>query len=166
MASYQIMYDIAKISAIKDVMYDSIVIKDEYRGLAKQYLNKSKIFFKHADKDSEEKHEFPPDINDYMLMACISLMERMKIHKNIEHSLFPWWFICTHENLVKEEFLKTPEIVLFMCNDYVKDKKLWLSILREFETFEQFQEWLKLLSTKSELQKNQEVYDIFLKPYD
>ena len=67
---------------------------------------------------------------------------------------------------VKEDFLKTPEIAMFMCNDHVKDKKLWLSILRKFKTHEQFQKWLKLLSTKSALQQNQEVYDIFLKPYD
>ena len=101
-----------------------------------------------------------------MLMCCVTLIEKMEILKNIEHTLFPWWFICTHKDLVEEEFLKTQGMVMFMRNDHVKDKKIWLSILREFKTHEQFQKWLELLSIKSELQQNQEVYDIFLKPYD
>ena len=81
MASYQILYDIAKKNNIEDLMYDSIVIRDEYRRLAKQYLNKSKNFFKHAEKDTNKRHDFAPVTNEYSLLYTITLLEKMIFRK-------------------------------------------------------------------------------------
>lgn len=164
MASYQILYDIAKKRKIKDLMYDSIVIKDEYRREAKKYLNKSKNFFKHADEDPNGEHEFPLVINDYVLFLCIVLMQEMSIPQKIEHIALSWWYICNHRELINEDFLNIPEKV-FMGGEHMK-KKFWCSILKRFTTRERFLKWLESLSTKSAFQQRQEMYDIFLKPYD
>jgi hypothetical protein len=49
-AAYQILYDIAQKQGLKDMLYDSDIIKDEYRSQFKGHINIEKNFFKHADR--------------------------------------------------------------------------------------------------------------------
>jgi len=77
-ASYQVLYDIAKKQGIRDILYDSDIIKDEYRGIAKtDYINKAKNFFKHADKDLDEETEFNSSMNEWFLFSAGHLIREL-----------------------------------------------------------------------------------------
>jgi hypothetical protein len=52
-SAYQILHDINQHRKGPELIFDSIVIKDEFRPLAKSYLKKTYNFFKHAEKDPD-----------------------------------------------------------------------------------------------------------------
>ena len=49
-------------------MYDSLIIKDEYRKQAIHYLKQHYNFFKHAEKDPEKSIEFDPLVTEMFIM--------------------------------------------------------------------------------------------------
>ena len=52
-SAYQIGHDINRKKGGRDLLYDSLLIKDEYRTEAISILKKSYNFFKHANKDPD-----------------------------------------------------------------------------------------------------------------
>lgn len=59
-AAHQIVHDINRLQGGRDLLYDSLIFKDEYRREAINYLKRHYNFFKHADKDSAGIIEFDP----------------------------------------------------------------------------------------------------------
>ncbi len=52
-SAHQIIHDINQHRGGPELLFDSIVIKDEFRGLAKRCLHKPYNFFKHANNDPD-----------------------------------------------------------------------------------------------------------------
>ena len=52
-AAHQIIHDINQHRGGRDLLFDSLNFKDEYRKEAVNWLKKDMNFFKHADKDPE-----------------------------------------------------------------------------------------------------------------
>ncbi len=68
-SAYQIVHDINRHQGGRDLLYDSILIKDEFRGEAiTNYLKKHYNFFKHANKDPSGTIEFDPIITEGLII--------------------------------------------------------------------------------------------------
>jgi hypothetical protein len=73
-SAYQIVHDINCKKGGRDLLYDSLIFKDEYRQKAINHLKQDYNFFKHADKDPSATVEFDPIITElFMLFTCLGL---------------------------------------------------------------------------------------------
>lgn len=55
----------------RDLLFDSIVIKDEYRSEWSLFLKQAGNFFKHADKDPEGSIDFNPALSELFIFMSI-----------------------------------------------------------------------------------------------
>lgn len=67
-SAHQIVHDINRHRGGKDLLYDSLLIKDEYRKQANNHLKQHYNFFKHANKDPLGTIEFDPVITEDFIM--------------------------------------------------------------------------------------------------
>jgi hypothetical protein len=67
-SAHQIVHDINQQKGGRDLIYDSLVIKDEYRSEANRILKHPYNFFKHADKDASDTVELKPDLTEFFIM--------------------------------------------------------------------------------------------------
>ena len=96
-AAHQIIHDINKHRKGPELLFDSIVFKDEYRALAKKYLHKYYNFFKHAnnDPDPDGTIEFDPHGTEIFILTAIRGLAYLGIQLNPKHSAFLSYF-CFH----------------------------------------------------------------------
>ena len=67
-SAHQIVHDINQQRGNRDLIYDSLKIKDEYRREANRFLKHPYNFFKHADNDAYETVEFKPILTELFIM--------------------------------------------------------------------------------------------------
>ncbi len=67
-SAYQIVHDINHRHGGRDLLYDTLVIKDEYRRQAINHLKQHYNFFKHAENDPAETIEFDPIMTEIFVM--------------------------------------------------------------------------------------------------
>lgn len=100
-SSYQIIHDINKQIGWRDLLYDSLVIKDEYQKEINKMLKESYNYFKHADKDINQTIEFNPELSiTYIMFSCFGL-KCLSIPSNNVREAFVSYYA-----LMKPEVLK------------------------------------------------------------
>jgi hypothetical protein len=112
----------------RDLLFDSDLIKDEYRSDFNKRVKQHAYFFKHADRNPEATIEFNPEIN--------ALMGRELCGASIsqEESAFLWWMQIHHPKILTENGRK-------MISDHL-DANALESIrgLSKFDFFEGFRD--------------------------
>ncbi len=101
-AAIQILRDIGADFGVKSMIRDNDIIRDDKKKEWQNVLSRSKNFFKHADRDKNEKHEFTPEFNDFSLLEGIDLHGSIKKLWMPETIIFQSWFGVAHPDLVKE----------------------------------------------------------------
>lgn len=91
-AASQILYDIGKELGAQSMFRDSDRIREDKRKEFLAILFKSRNFFKHADRDKNEKHEFKDEFNDFSLIEAINLHSTIKKMWIPETIAFHLWF--------------------------------------------------------------------------
>ena len=76
-AAHQIIHDINQQKCGEELLFDSAVIKDEYRDEFISLVKTPMNFFKHADRDAEEILEFPPISSIMLMMFSIMGLEKL-----------------------------------------------------------------------------------------
>jgi hypothetical protein len=104
-AAYQIIHDInQKKCGGRDLLYDSVVIKDEYRSKWVAILKRPVNFFKHANNDPDDIIEFSPFTSlIFMLFSLAGLIAIGEQTNDVEDTLTTWIAI-REPNLVKEGY--------------------------------------------------------------
>jgi hypothetical protein len=104
-AAHQIIHDINRYRKGPELLFDSIVFKDEYRGLAKKYLHKHYNFFKHAnnDPDPDGTIEFDPHGTEIFILTSIRGLAYLGIQLNPEHLAFLSYFCFHNPKLLTEK---------------------------------------------------------------
>ncbi len=87
-SAYQIVHDINSRRGGRDLLYDSLVIKDEYRREWIDRIKRAYNFFKHADKDPTASVEFDPTNNVFFIMYTCLGLELLGIKPNIARAAF------------------------------------------------------------------------------
>ena len=108
-AAHQIIHDINKKRGGRDLFFDSIVIKDEYRAEFVALVKRDMNFFKHADKDVEGITEFIPlGSIMFMLFSTIGLQQLGERLNDVEDT-FILWLTFHHPNWINEAYRKKIE---------------------------------------------------------
>lgn len=102
-AAHQIIHDILKKNGIEHFLFDSQIIKDEYRQQFINHLKKEINFFKHADKDPEGVIDFAPKMSEVFILVTLLGLESLKIDKNPTEKAFLVWFNLQHPDLLTEK---------------------------------------------------------------
>lgn len=107
-AAYQIFHDINTKRGGEDLLYDTAVIKDEYR---KEFVNLLKgpvNFLKHADKDPDPDGKLTIDKVDVLLffIFCLKAFRQFKIRPNAVEATFIMWITVHHPNWVNAKHLE------------------------------------------------------------
>lgn len=108
-AAHQIIHDINKKKTGKELLFDSIMIKDEYRSEYVALVKKDMNFFKHADKDAEGITEFTPFGSiAFMFYSAAGLQYLGETLNDVERT-FLCWLSFHHTNWFKETYRKALE---------------------------------------------------------
>jgi hypothetical protein len=107
-AAAQILHDIGKAEGVFSMVRDNNRIRPERKKEWLAAIFKSRNFFKHADKDKNEFHEFKPEFNDMSLIDAVNMYSSLKKYWTPETLLFFVWFGLKYPHLIKEDNDLTP----------------------------------------------------------
>ena len=102
-ASHQIVYDIVRKKNGPDLLYDSIIFKDEYRKHAVAILKAPQNFFKHADSDPTGEIEFSADLAELFFMHTMVGLDFLCVPSDGIRSCFVHWFGIHHKEYLTEK---------------------------------------------------------------
>jgi hypothetical protein len=95
-ASHQIIHDINRKNCGRDLIFDSLLIKDEFLPEFNRLVRAAMTFFKHAERDTAASIEFNPEFSEYFVLFSIVGLEQLGIPKTPAENCFINW-ICFHK---------------------------------------------------------------------
>jgi hypothetical protein len=90
-AAHEIVHTLFRRKGHKGLLFDSDVIKDEYRSEAAKLIKSSATFFKHAQKDPEAIIQFDPVINEALLFFATIGIRQIDQASGEEEEIFLHW---------------------------------------------------------------------------
>ncbi len=111
-AAHQIIYDTNKKKGGQELLFDSIVIRDEYRSEFVALIKRDMNFFKHADKDPEGITEFVPFGSIIFMLFSIVGLQQLGESLNYMERVFLIWLTFHHPNWINEAYRKKYEQIV------------------------------------------------------
>ena len=102
-AAAQVLYDIRHKFGAQSKIRDSDIIKPEFKKEWLASLFSSRNFFKHADRDSDEIHEFKEEFNHFSLLDSTNMYLSAKKAWTPETIVYVQWFALTYPSMVKPQ---------------------------------------------------------------
>ncbi len=102
-SAHQIVHDINKKTGWRDLVYDTLIIKDEYR---KQWIAKMKgtyNFLKHADRDGTDSIELDPATNEFFILFTCFGLELLGEKSNIARAAFTLYQMLLRPEILTEK---------------------------------------------------------------
>ena len=92
-AAYEVMHAISKRlnPYRRDLLFDTVLIKDEYRSEFNIQLKKTASFFKHANRETETEIEFNPELSELFIFYAVAGRELCGHPQSMEESTYLWW---------------------------------------------------------------------------
>jgi hypothetical protein len=91
-AAHEIIHRLYRNKGLVNLVFDSDLIKDEYRGDFARKMKEAPNFFKHANQESSDaKILFDPETNDFLLMFVVQALADMGEKLDVEEVAFIWW---------------------------------------------------------------------------
>jgi hypothetical protein len=87
----------------RDLLFDSIYIKEERR---KEYLavvKREANFFKHGDRDPEAILDFNPEVAEFFILYAILARQLCGESQSEEESIFMWWIMFHWPEMLSEQ---------------------------------------------------------------
>ena len=105
-AAHEIVHRLFRQKGGKGLMFDSLIIKDEYRNEYNKRLKKSAAFFKHADRETNpnDSIDFNEGINIIFITMTIAGLVNIGEKLNAVESAFMFWLSLVHPDW----FFKNP----------------------------------------------------------
>ena len=92
-AAHEITHRLYRNAGGKDLLFDSSVVKDEYRSEFAKLLKEDANFFKHPDKDINETRQFNPLANDLFLIMTTTGIQRLGEVGDVESAFMFWLYL-------------------------------------------------------------------------
>jgi hypothetical protein len=104
-AAYEVVHVVSKKRNPyrRDLLFDSDLIKDEYRSEFNKRVKRHAYFFKHADREPEGIIDFDPAINEWFILYGIVGRRLCGGPPAQEESAFLWWMQLHHPDILTEE---------------------------------------------------------------
>jgi len=110
-SAHQIVHDIKLHKGGRELLYDSLIIKDEYRREAINQLKKHYNFFKHAERDPSKTIEFDPIITEGFIFLTSLGLAILGRSPNEVREAFNIYFYLSNPHFLndkgKAEFIET-----------------------------------------------------------
>jgi hypothetical protein len=101
-AAHEVLYVLHKHQGHADLLFNSDLIKDQYRKLWMRAVKAHANFFKHADQDPEGTIEFAPRLNEMFILFCLKALHDIAIPLGFEEQTFSRWIRANRPELLKE----------------------------------------------------------------
>jgi hypothetical protein len=96
-AAYEIIHFISRKRGVRrDLLFDTLVVKDEHQGAWAKLLKKPANFFKHANNDADATIDFKPTSSEGFIMFSLFALGLLQEPLESEESAFLSWF-CFHK---------------------------------------------------------------------
>ena len=106
-AAYQIIHDLKEHRGEKrDLLYDSVLVKPEYRNKWINAVKRWGNFFKHANNDPEGTIEFSPFGNLMFIMFAMSGLRFLGEKTSYSMNALTAWLVINEPVLITAEFRK------------------------------------------------------------
>jgi hypothetical protein len=102
-ASHDILHQLYKKKGLSNLLFDSILIKDERRKEWAESLTHHYNFFKHGRKDIEKFIVFSPESNEFLIFFQIVALYRMKQNLSSTEWAFMNWYLMDWPEVLKPE---------------------------------------------------------------
>jgi len=109
-AAHEIIHVLYKRQGLKDLLFDSSLIKEEYRSTVAKRLKAIPSFFKHAREDPEGEIEFNPELNYLLIILLTDALRRMKHPEGIEEQTVVRWLMVNEPNWVVRHSVPIDEL--------------------------------------------------------
>jgi hypothetical protein len=104
-AAYQLVHDLKEHKGLaRELLYESAMIKDEYRKQWIKVIKKPMNFFKHADNDPEEALEFSPLGSIGFIMGAASGLRFLGEQTSHTMGAFTIWLVVNKPNWITPKF--------------------------------------------------------------
>lgn len=130
-SAYQIVHDLCP---EEELLYRSLVFKEEYRKKAIRQLKSSYNFFKHANEDPNGVIEFKPVSNEGFIIFSLMGLVSLGIKPSIPRAAFYSYFLLTADSSLLTEKAKT---------DVLEESRHAVRSMSKAEFFEWFAEHWK-----------------------
>lgn len=107
-AAHEIIHRLYRNKGLVNLMYDSDLIKDEYRGEFARRMKKAPNFFKHAAQDSRETFIFNSGINDFLPVFLIQGLVDMGEDLALEERSYVYWMQLFEPHVFKSTGMLFP----------------------------------------------------------
>jgi hypothetical protein len=100
-AAHEIIHTLYRRKGLRDLLFDSDLIKDEFRSKWAKSMKAAPTFFKHAQHDPDSSIEFNPEINSLFPLFLVAGFHRMGEPLEIEERAFLLWLQVNRPDLIK-----------------------------------------------------------------
>jgi hypothetical protein len=118
----------------RDLLFDTVIVKDEYRSDFNIQLKKSASFFKHANRQTETEIEFHPEISEIFILYALAGRELCGHPQSMEESAYLWWFQLNEPSMLTENGRK------FIMDNIASKHLESLRAISKHQFFNAFQE--------------------------
>ena len=102
-SAHQIIHDINQQKGWRDLLYDSLVVKEEYHHELKRLLKGHYNVFKHSEKDPDVTMEFNPSLTETFILFSLFGLELFGIkHNEIRGAFIIWHAIHNPDRLTEK----------------------------------------------------------------
>ena len=102
-AAFQVLYDIRGSFGASSILRDNERIRPDKKSEWLSILSRSRNFFKHANRDKHDVHEFRDSFNHFSLLDCVNLHVSIKKRWTPETFLYAVWFGLRYPDLLLED---------------------------------------------------------------
>jgi hypothetical protein len=104
-AAYEIIHAISekRDPSRRDLLFDSALVKDEYRKEFNAMLKRHANFFKHANRDGDSVIDFNPELSKLFILFAITGRRLCGESASDEESAFLWWLQIHEADLLTEQ---------------------------------------------------------------
>ena len=103
-AAHEIIHRLYRNKGLVNLVFDTDLIKDEYRGEFARRIKEAPSFFKHANHDADDASIlFNPETNDYIAMFLVQALADMGEEFGLEERAYIWWLLIRGPELFQSK---------------------------------------------------------------
>lgn len=133
-AAYEVIHNYTRPNRKRELLFDSLIVKDEYRKEFNSHLRNPANFFKHAQRGKTEdpEIEFSPATSDVFILFSIFGLAFIGKSLAIEERAFYWWAMLHKPSILTEEGRK------LVTDAFPGDNLVYARDMEKGEFFERF----------------------------
>jgi hypothetical protein len=102
-AAYEVIHVLSKNASRKEtLLYDTDIIRDEFRADFNKLVRKAPNFFKHADRDPDGTIQFMPQFTEMFFLFSILGLETMGLKLGAEEKAFLLWLSIHNPSIMAD----------------------------------------------------------------